>query len=147
MRLTSFTDYGLRVLMRLAGSPDRAFSTAELATEFGVSRNHLAKVVSTLASNGFLKTSRGGGGGAILARPADEIRLGEVVSLLEADQALVECFAPQGNTCTLTPTCRLKNRLAKAESAFIASLNKGTLADCVFVPPRKKRPAFRSQSQ
>ncbi|MFC3615366.1 RrF2 family transcriptional regulator [Lutimaribacter marinistellae] len=147
MRLTSFTDYGLRVLMRLAGAPDRAFSTAELATEFGVSRNHLAKVVSTLASNGLLKTSRGGGGGAILARPADDIRLGEVVSLLEADQALVECFAPQGNACTLTPTCRLKNRLAKAESAFIASLNMATLADCIYAPPTRKEPACRSSSK
>lgn len=136
MRLTSFTDYGLRVLMRLAGETDRAFTTAELADEFRVSRNHLAKVISTLAGAGYLETRRGGGGGARLARPASDIRLGDVVAVLEADQALVECFAPGGMACTLIPGCRLKARLAHAEAAFLADLNSSTLADCVFRPAR-----------
>lgn len=134
MRLTSFTDYGLRVLMRLAGDPDRAFTTAELAYEFQVSRNHLAKVISSLAGAGYLQTRRGGGGGARLARSAADIRLGDVVAVLEADQALVECFALGGNTCTLTPNCRLKVRLAQGHSAFLSSLNRSTLSDCVYVP-------------
>ena len=76
-------------------------------------------------------TRRGGGGGAMLARAPEAIRLGDVVALLEADQALVECFAVGGGTCTLTPHCRLRGRLAEAEAAFIADLNRGTLADCV----------------
>ncbi len=134
MRLTSFTDFGLRVLMRLAGEPTRAFTTADLATEFRVSRNHLAKVVSTLAAAGLLQTRRGGGGGVLLARRPEDIRLGDVVALLEADQALVECFAPAGNGCTLTPHCRLKARLAHAGSAFLADLNRSTLADCAYRP-------------
>lgn len=134
MRLTAFTDYGLRVLMRMAGDPARAFTAADLAAEFGVSRNHLAKVISALAAAGLLETRRGGGGGALLARPAGEIRLGDVVARLEADQSLVECFAPGGNACTLTPKCRLKARLARAEAAFIADLNRSTLADCVYRP-------------
>lgn len=134
MRLTSFTDYGLRVLMRVAGEPDRAFTTAELSDEFRVSRNHLAKVISALAGAGYLETRRGGGGGAMLARPAAEIRLGDVVASLESAQTLVECFAPQGNACTLTPRCRLKARLARAEAAFLADLNRSTLADCAFLP-------------
>jgi len=75
LRLTSFTDYGLRVLMRMAGAPGRPFTTAELAEEFRVSRNHLAKVISALAAAGYLETRRGGGGGAILARQAADIRL------------------------------------------------------------------------
>lgn len=133
MRLTSFTDYGLRVLMRMAGDPSRAFTAAELATEFRVSRNHLAKVISALAAAGVLKTRRGGGGGAVLARAPAEIRLGDVVQRLEADQAMVECFAA-GNACILTPDCRLKARLAHAETAFIADLNRGTLADCIYRP-------------
>ncbi|MCU0816434.1 MAG: Rrf2 family transcriptional regulator [Cypionkella sp.] len=134
MRLTSFTDYGLRVLMRMAGTPDRAFTTAELAEEFRLSRNHLAKVVSTLAAAGYLDTKRGGGGGAALARPAKEIRLGDVVAALEADQAIVECFGADTSACTLLPQCKLKARLARAEAAFIADLNRSTLADCVFRP-------------
>lgn len=134
MRLTSFTDYGLRVLMRMAGEPARAFTTADLANEFQVSRNHLAKVISALSATGLLETKRGGGGGAMLARAPKDIRLGDVVAALEADQALVECFAARGNTCTLTPHCRLKTRLAHAEAAFIDDLNNSTLADCVYHP-------------
>ncbi|MEZ5797819.1 MAG: Rrf2 family transcriptional regulator [Paracoccaceae bacterium] len=134
MRLTSFTDFGLRVLMRLAGDPDRAFTTADLADEFEVSRNHLAKVISALAGAGYLETRRGGGGGAALARRPEDIRLGEVVAFLESDQAIVECFLPGGAACTLTPRCRLKARLAGAEAAFIADLNRSTLADCVYRP-------------
>ncbi|MCE8008706.1 Rrf2 family transcriptional regulator [Aestuariivita sp.] len=134
MRLTSFTDYGLRVLMRMAGAPEHPFTTADLADEFRVSRNHLAKVISALAAAGYLETRRGGGGGAMLAQPAETIRLGDVVATLEADQALVECFAADGNACTLTPQCRLKARLAHAEAAFIADLNRSTLADCIYRP-------------
>jgi len=134
MRLTSFTDYGLRVLMRMAGEPARAFTTADLATEFHVSRNHLAKVISALSAIGLLETKRGGGGGAMLARAPKDIRLGDVVAALEADQALVECFAARGNACTLTPHCRLKAHLAHAEAAFIDDLNNSTLADCVYRP-------------
>ena len=48
MRLTSFTDFALRTLMRLAGEPTRSFATHEIATEFRISRNHLAKVVRDL---------------------------------------------------------------------------------------------------
>lgn len=136
MRLTSFTDYGLRVLMRLAGAPDRTFTAADLAAEFRISRNHLAKVISALAAAGLLETRRGGGGGAILARAPEDIRLGDVVEILEADQALVECFASGTNTCTLTAQCRLKARLAHAEAAFVADLNRSTLADCLYRPEK-----------
>ena len=77
MRLTSFTDFALRALMRLAGEPTRSFATNEIASEFGISRNHLAKVVRDLADGGFVATQRGAGGGFTLARPARSITLGE----------------------------------------------------------------------
>ena len=83
MRLTSFTDYGLRMLMRMASAPERAYSTAELAEEFGLSRNHLSKIMQRLSRGGIVETRRGSGGGAMLARLPQDIRLGEVVRLLE----------------------------------------------------------------
>ncbi|GAB4390205.1 RrF2 family transcriptional regulator [Albidovulum sp.] len=128
MRLTSFTDYGLRMLMRLAAAPERAFSTAELAGEFGLSRHHLAKIMQRLAQGGIVETRRGGGGGAVLARPADQIRLGALVRLLEEGQPLVECFA-SGGDCSIDGHCRLKARLRAAEAAFLADLDRATLAD------------------
>lgn len=136
MRLTSFTDFGLRMLMRMASAPSQAFSTAELADEFELSRNHLSKVMQRLAQGGVIVTRRGGGGGAMLARPASEIRLGEVVRLLEEDQPLVECFKPHDVTCTIAGCCRLKSRLRSAEVAFLADLDRSTLAD-IALPSRE----------
>jgi Rrf2 family nitric oxide-sensitive transcriptional repressor len=129
MRLTSFTDYGLRMLMRMASAPERAYSTAELAEEFDLSRNHLSKIMQRLSRGGIVETRRGSGGGAILARLPQAIRLGEVVRLLEEDQPLVECFKTETNTCTLDGRCRLKARLRAAETAFLAHLDQATLAD------------------
>ncbi|MBL3702113.1 Rrf2 family transcriptional regulator [Sulfitobacter sp. BDSS02] len=135
MRLTSFTDYGLRMLMRLASAPDRAFSTADLAGEFQLSRNHLIKIMQKLGRAGLVQTRRGGGGGATLARAPEEIRLGDVVRLLEEGQALVECFQPNGGDCTIDGCCRLKTRLRVAEMAFIENLNRSTLADVALPAP------------
>lgn len=120
--------------MRMAGDPGRGFTTAELASEFQISRNHLAKVIAALAAGGYLETRRGGGGGAVLARSPEEIRLGDVVAFLEVDQVLVECFLPGGSACTLTPRCRLKAKLAQAHSAFLDDLNRSTLASCIYRP-------------
>jgi Rrf2 family nitric oxide-sensitive transcriptional repressor len=134
MRLTSFTDFGLRALMRMASAPDRAFSTADLATEFALSRNHLTKIITALAAAGILTTRRGGGGGAMLARPPKQILLGDVVRVLEAGQPLVDCFSPGGGICSIATCCGLKSRLRSAESAFLADLDRSTLAD-VALPP------------
>ena len=136
MRLTLFTDFALRTLMRLAGEPTRLFATSEIAAEFKISRNHLAKVVRDLADGGFIRTQRGVGGGFSLARPPHSITLGEVVRSLEAE-ALVECFREDGGTCLLTPHCRLKGRLAAAREAFLRELDTTTLAECAY-PARPK---------
>lgn len=130
MRLTSFTDFGLRALMRMAGEPDRAYSTAVIAAEFGISRNHLTKVIQTLATAGIVETRRGTGGGAVLSQPPDRFRLGDIVAVLERRSALVECFAADGGACVITPSCRLKRLLARARARFLEDLNEYTLADC-----------------
>ncbi len=129
MHLTSFTDYGLRMLMRMASAPERAFTSAELAEEFGLSRNHLSKIMQRLSAGGLIATRRGSGGGAVLARAPKAIFLGEIVQLLEQDQVLVECFASDGGGCSITAQCRLKSRLRRAEIAFLAELNTASLAD------------------
>ncbi len=136
MRLTSFTDYGLRALMRLASEPTRGFSTAELADEFQISRNHLTKIMQCLARAGVVTTRRGGGGGATLARRPEDLRLGDVVRLLEEGHVLVECFGTH-NDCTLDGRCALKGRLHRAEAVFLAELDRSTLADIAL--PRRAR--------
>jgi Rrf2 family nitric oxide-sensitive transcriptional repressor len=143
MRLTAFTDFGLRALMRLAGEPDRLFSTGEIAKEFVISRNHLTKVIGDLAAAGFVSTQRGIGGGFRLARSPHAISLGEVVRALEARHALVECFRQDGGACVLTPRCRLKRKLAAAREAFLRELDRTTLAECAYpaTPRRRQSPA------
>ena len=131
MRLTAYTDYGLRVLLRLAEQPESLITSEQIADEHQISRNHLLKVVKGLAEGGFVSTQRGGRGGMQLSRAAHDIQLGDVVRHLEARHALVECFRDDGGDCYLNPGCRLKVRLRHAEEAFLASLNKSTLADCV----------------
>jgi Rrf2 family transcriptional regulator, nitric oxide-sensitive transcriptional repressor len=131
LRLTSFTDFALRALMRLASEPARSFATGEIASEFKISRNHLAKVVRDLGNSGFISTQRGAGGGFTLARPPQSITLGEVVRALEAE-ALVECFREDGGSCVLTPRCRLRARLAAAREAFLRELDMTTLAECAY---------------
>ncbi|WP_426441859.1 RrF2 family transcriptional regulator [Bradyrhizobium genosp. P] len=138
MRLTSFTDFALRALMRLAGEPGRSFATSEIAAEFGISRNHLAKVVRDLAEAGFIATQRGAGGGFALARAPQAITLGEVVRALEGDSTLVECFRDDGGMCALLPRCRLKAKLASAHEAFMRELDGTTLAECAWLPRPSK---------
>jgi Rrf2 family nitric oxide-sensitive transcriptional repressor len=137
MRLTLFTHFALRALMRLAGEPARSFATSEIAAEFGISRNHLAKVVRDLA-DGFIATQRGVGGGLTLARPPQSITLGQVVRALEGE-ALVECFREDGGSCALMPRCRLKAKLAAAREAFMRELDGTTLAECAY--PSRANPA------
>ncbi|MCC5991796.1 MAG: Rrf2 family transcriptional regulator [Rhodobacteraceae bacterium] len=136
MRLTSFTDYGFRMLMRMAGAAGQSFSTAELARELGLSRHHLMKIIQKLAAAGFVETRRGGGGGARLARDPAQISLGEILRVLETGHALVECFGPGQSACTLMPGCRLRHELAEAEAAFLAHLDRRTLADIAWPNPR-----------
>lgn len=126
--------------MILADDPDRAISTAEIADKFGISRHHLTKAMATLSTAGFVKTQRGSGGGARLSRPAKDIRIGEVVRILEQGQSLVECFDQDGGSCAITAACRLKSMLAGAEQAFLNDLDQYSLADCKAVFSFPNRP-------
>lgn len=135
MRLTRFTDLGLRACMRMAAEPERVFSTADLAAEFDISRHHLTKAISALASAGIVETRRGTGGGAQLAKSAQHLTIGRIVAILEQGTALVECFEAGGGECQITSHCRLKGMLSSARAQFLAELDRFTLADCASPAP------------
>lgn len=139
MRLAVFTDYGLRTLMRLSEQPQRLLTTSSLARELKVPYNHLAKVVQDLGKGGFIRTQRGIGGGIRLARPPEEITLGQVVRYLEQRHSIVECFRADGGNCNLMPKCRIKSRLMAAKRAFIAELDRTSLAECAVPAPEEQR--------
>jgi len=131
MKLLTSTDFALRVLMRLSTTPDKHVSTDALACELVVSRHHLHKIVQYLTEAGLVRTIRGARGGVMLARPAREIKVGDVIRSHENDQALVECFRADGGACTLLPRCRLRSMLDGAQNAFYQYLDRFTLADCL----------------
>ena len=133
MRLTYLTDYSLRVLRYVSAVPQRLVTIQEIAQGYGISENHLMKVVHGLAQHGFIETVRGRGGGLRLARPASDITVGAVVRAVEDDFALVECFRTD-NTCRITPVCRLRGALQDALSAYFEVLDNRTLAELVAKP-------------
>ena len=126
MRLTRYTDYALRVLMHLATHPDRPASIGLIARSYGISQNHLMKVVHDLGKEGFLVTTRGRGGGLKLARPAEQIVVGDVVRHTEDSFQLVDC-----DNCIIASACGLRIALAAATGAFLAVLDGRTLGDLV----------------
>lgn len=131
MRLTSHTDFALRMLMSLAVMEERRVTIEELATRHRLSRNHLMKVVQTLVGLGYVTGIRGRAGGLRLAQPASAIRMGDVVRALEDDTRLVECLGDGPTTCILSGACLLTHSMSRAMEAFFASLNEVTLADMV----------------
>ena len=128
MRLTTMTDYALRLLMYVAQRPDRLCTIAEVAQAHGISEAHLMKVTHHLGRAGFLETVRGKGGGMRLAAPPAQINLGAVVRAIEPDFMLVECF-DSGTGCALTGHCRLAGVISSALAAFLAELDAHTLGD------------------
>jgi Rrf2 family nitric oxide-sensitive transcriptional repressor len=131
MRLTVYTDYALRVLMFLAVHPEPKPTIGQIATSYGISRNHLMKVVYELGLAGYIETTRGKKGGLRLARSASDISLGDLVRHTEPDMALVPCFDPVNVSCALTPACKLRGVLHQAQAAFLKVLDDHTLADLV----------------
>ncbi len=127
------TDFSLRVLMYAGSMPRRLVTIQEIAEAYGISENHLMKVVHGLAQQGFIETVRGRGGGIRLSRPPTEITVGSVIRAVEDDFALVECFRTH-NTCRITPVCRLRGALQEALGAYFEVLDNWTLAELVAKP-------------
>ena len=123
MRLTKYTDYAMRVLIHLA-SHDESVSIGGIAKRYGVSENHLMKVVQDLARSGFIVATRGRSGGIRLARPPAEIGVGEVIRHTEEGFDLVDC-----GSCIIARACGLPSVLSEATAAFLAVLDRYTLAD------------------
>jgi Rrf2 family nitric oxide-sensitive transcriptional repressor len=133
--MTQYSNYAIRVLMyaglRGAETPS---AVPEIARAYGISYDHLKKAAAELCRLGYLEAVRGRAGGVRLARPAEEIRIGEVIRQTERDVALVECFDRETNTCPLEPACQLHRALEEALQAFFAVLDAYTLADLIRRP-------------
>lgn len=144
MKLTTFSDYTLRVLMFLALNRDRLATIPEIAAAYGISENHLMKVVQQLARAGVIESVRGKGGGIRLAREPEAIRLGQIVRASEGRAPIVECLSDDAGACRIAPACRLTAILVRAFDALYAALDEYTLADLVRAPRGLKALLVRS---
>lgn len=131
VQLTTFTDYTLRVLISVgANDAEEPCTIPAISRQYGISRNHLVKIVHHLGQTGYLTTSRGKGGGIRLAKPASEIRIGDVIRDAENHFNVVPCFsAVKKGDCAIEPACSLKRVLREALQAFLAVTDEYTLAD------------------
>lgn len=136
MYITRYTDYSLRVLMYVAMKGEEQTTIREIADSYGISKNHLMKVVQQLNNNGYVIALRGKNGGLRLNGDARDINVGTLVRKTEQDLALVDCFAG-GSGCVITPACQLKRIFSEALEAFFAVLDNYTLADLL---PAQQQP-------
>jgi Rrf2 family transcriptional regulator, nitric oxide-sensitive transcriptional repressor len=132
MRLTSYTDYALRVLL-FAGAAGETVTISTISESFGISKEHLRKVVHSLAQLGYLHTTQGRSGGITLARPPEQISIREIVEQFETT-TLVECFDADTNTCQINGMCGLKHALMKANRSFLETLGTYRLSDFIKNP-------------
>lgn len=139
MRLTLHTDYALRLLMLLALEPGVTHTAESISRRYAISHNHLTKIVQTLVQKGFVESQRGRGGGVRLARPAAAINLGQVVRATEDNFDIVECFASEEQGCVVAPACGLRDPLQQALAAFLAVLDRYSLADLIGNPAASRR--------
>lgn len=131
MRLTIRTNLAMRVLMTCAVNPDTSITKSEIAERCNASKNHLGQVIRQLGHLGYIKAMRGRNGGMYLAKPAEEIRVGDVFRVFEADLPFAECFDVKENNCPLIDSCWLRPALKLAVEAFYESLDGIRLSDLV----------------
>jgi Rrf2 family nitric oxide-sensitive transcriptional repressor len=133
IRLNLSTDYALRTLLYLASQPGRQISTREVAGFYGISADHVTKVVQHLSHSGLVRAERGRSGGLRLGKAPEQITVGEVVELFEGPVSLLECVSTEG-VCVIQPGCRLKAVLHRVGEQLVSELRSVTLADLVGPP-------------
>lgn len=130
MQLTQFTDYSLRALIYITLRHESC-TIRDITEAYGISSNHMVKIIHNLAKLGLIKTIRGKNGGILMASEPETINLGQLIAQLEPHFDLVPCFNQAKGNCCIAPTCRLKGVLHEAQAAFIGVLERYTLADVV----------------
>lgn len=132
MQITRHTDYSLRVLLYLSGLKKGELGTiTDIASSYGISRNHVVKVVHNLGKLGYIHTLRGRSGGIRLNCPMNEINIGALVRQVEVTLIPVNCELLE---CPLTRNCALFGVLNEAVLAYLGVLDRYTLADVMQSP-------------
>jgi Rrf2 family transcriptional regulator, iron-responsive regulator len=146
MRLTKQTSYALRILLHCALRPGEQMKAADVAKAYNITEFNVLKIIPLLVHGGFIKTMRGRRGGLRLARPATEIRIGDVVRLTEETRIQADCFGQLHDECLIQPAAPINRIFDNALAAFIEVLDQHTLQDLVSArpPAHELRPGQRA---
>lgn len=136
MQLTTYTDYAFRTLIALACVAPEKLTVGEISDRYGISLNHLLKVVQKMSELGYVETTRGKSGGVRLLADPTKLKLGTVVRDMEPELGVVACLRTGEQPCMIAPACRLKSLLNDATNQFLAALDEHTLADITRAKPR-----------
>ena len=126
MQLTKHTDFAFRTLIYLAMMQEDLTTIKKITDSFAISKSHAMKIVNTLAHKGWVKSIRGKNGGIKLGCDPREIKLDEVVILMENTLDPVNCDQPP---CLIAGACVLKSELLTAQQAYLDHLATLSLAD------------------
>ena len=127
MRLTLYTDYGVRVLLYLAAAPDQHGTVRQISDAYGISAHHVSKVAARLAASGLVSSQTGRSGGLTLLADPDIVTLADVVRITENDMAIVECMGEHGS-CVVDGVCAARSAFHRARNAFLDELDRMTLS-------------------
>lgn len=133
--LSRRTKYAIHSLLALAEQPDRPIGTAALQARCGGSRPYLEAVLSAMAREGLVISTRGRAGGFRLARPADRISFAEVIRIFDGPLALSPCASQTQpgpcDDCVDPAACAIRPALVEARDRLAEVLEKTTLASAL----------------
>ncbi|MGQ4273892.1 RrF2 family transcriptional regulator [Terrihabitans sp. B22-R8] len=132
--LTAKAKYGLKAMAHLAGVPSGKPSLiADIAAKHGIPKKFLDAILNELRQAKFLVSKPGRGGGYMLARPADQIIVGDIIRVLDGPLAGVPCvsrnFYARCQDCVSEEHCKVRLLMLEAREALAQVLDKRTLAE------------------
>jgi Rrf2 family protein len=135
MRLNKSTSHAIRILIDCAQAGDSLVKVADLSARLGITIQNVFKIVHILSRAELLVAARGRNGGVRLARPASDIRIGDVVRAMETTE--IEIDAPGAESARGGTSLIGINRVFDdALEAFVAVLDKHKLAEIAHMPDR-----------
>jgi len=140
MKLSTRARYGTRVLLDLAlQHEDEPILLKDIAQRQQISLSYLEHLITPVVAGGIIRSMRGPKGGISLARPPEEIRLSEVIRLLEGSTALVNCVN-KPEICSRSKFCVTRDIWDELQRAMNGILESTTLQDLVERQKRKEQP-------
>jgi len=129
MQITNQADYALRSMLYIAQyAESQLIPSNKIAEEMQISRIFLSRINSQLVNAGLIRTRRGARGGVMLAKPAADISVYDVVTTIDGPITLIDCIADP-ESCPLSPDCPYRTFWEETQNALIARMKAVSLQD------------------